>query len=406
KEGKLYRLPTDKEWSIAVGIDRDEAWKKETTPATVFKDPTEFPWGTKWPPPKGSGNYSDESRHAKAPGNNAPYLAGYDDAFPTTAPVMSFKPNQLGLYDMGGNVWEWMEDWGTEKQNIRVLRGASFYDSSRDWLLASFRAPRAHDYRHYTHSFRVVLETTAPAVAEAAIDKPLDPQSAQAMQNKPVVNSLGMKFVPVPITGGPTDGKRVLFSVWSTRVQDYEVFAKETQRAWMKPDFEQGPTHPVVGPNWDDAQAFCAWMTERERKTGRLAASDTYRLPSDHEWSCAAGIGTQEDAAKLPIEKHPKIADLFPWGAQWPPPKGAGNFAGEEMQPAMAAGKFTNIKGEMTGYNDGFVNTSPVGSFAANQFGLHDMGGNVWQWCADWVDATQKARVLRGSSSQDRDRVL
>ncbi|MDP1590426.1 MAG: serine/threonine-protein kinase, partial [Prosthecobacter sp.] len=64
-------------------------------------------------------------------------------------------------------------------------------------------------------------------------------QPSKATKDKPFVNNLGMKFVPVPISGGPTDGKTVLFSMWDTRVQDYEVFANETQRAWPKPDFEQ-----------------------------------------------------------------------------------------------------------------------------------------------------------------------
>jgi hypothetical protein len=159
--------------------------------------------------------------------------------------------------------------------------------------------------------------------------------------------------------------------------------------------------------SWDDAQAFCAWLTEHERKAGRLGGQTTwvYRLPSDHEWSCAVEIGAREDAAKMPNEKGGKISDIFPWGTEWPPPKGAGNYAGEEVQPTVAAGKYsTTVKGVIEGYNDGFVNTSPVGSFPANRFGLYDVGGNVWQWCEDWYDKEQNERVQRGPSWAHYDR--
>lgn len=144
------------------------------------------------------------------------------------------------------------------------------------------------------------------------------------------MNSLGMKFVPVPIVGGPTAGKTVLFSVWPTRVQDYAAFAMETNREWPKPDFEQGPTHPAVNATWDDAIALCAWLTESERKAGRLAPNDVVRLPSDHEWSCAVGIGDREDPAQPPKAKDRRFANVFAWGTQWPPPPGVGNFCGEE----------------------------------------------------------------------------
>ncbi|MGB3121110.1 MAG: SUMF1/EgtB/PvdO family nonheme iron enzyme, partial [Verrucomicrobiales bacterium] len=153
---------------------------------------------------------------------------------------------------------------------------------------------------------------------------------AQATKDEPFVNTLGMKFVPVPITGGPTDGKRVLFSVWETRVQDYEAFVKETKHEWEKPKFEQGPTHPTVMVSWEDAQAFCAWLTYKERKAGKLGADEVYRLPSDHEWSCAVGIGDKEDSAMLPSEKHTKLKTECLWGGEWPPPAETGNFSGEE----------------------------------------------------------------------------
>ncbi len=150
--------------------------------------------------------------------------------------------------------------------------------------------------------------------------------------------------------------------------------------------------------SWDDGQVFCQWLTTHEQAAGRLPADWHYRLPSDHEWSCAVGIGDRENPSQQPAEKNGKIANVFPWGTPWPPPKGAGNFAGEEFQPALARGNIPYAKEVIPGYNDGFVFTSPVESFAANQFGLFDMGGNVQQWCEDWNNQNQTQRVLRGSS--------
>ena len=218
--------------------------------------------------------------------------------------------------------------------------------------------------------------------------------SEAATKAAPFVNTLGMKFVPVPVTGGPTGGKQVLFSVWETRVQDYEVFAKETRRAWSKPKFEQGPTHPVVKVNWDDAQAFCAWLTMRERKAGRLGAAEMYRLPTDREWSCAVGIDDREDPAAGPARNSGQLADVFPWGTTWPPPPGAGNYSGEEV----AGHEMAIDQKILTGYRDDFPETAPVGSFAGNPFGIFDLGGNAWEWCADlWKDG-EPARVVRGGS--------
>ncbi|MDZ4404535.1 protein kinase [Prosthecobacter sp.] len=224
------------------------------------------------------------------------------------------------------------------------------------------------------------------------------PTPAAATKDTPFENTLGIKFVPVPITGGPTDGKRVLFSVWETRVQDYEAFVKETKREWLPVMFSQAPTHPALNISWDDAQAFCAWLTERELKVGRLRENERYRLPSDHEWSCAVGIGTQESPTMLPLAKDQRINDVYTWGTEWPPPAGAGNFAGEELKAVLAAGEYDYITTPISGYNDGYNETAPVGSFRANSLGLHDLGGNAWEWCEDWFDNTHEARVLRGTA--------
>lgn len=199
-----------------------------------------------------------------------------------------------------------------------------------------------------------------------------------ASKTAPFSNTLGMKFVPVKITGGPTGGKPVLFSVWDTRVKDYAAYAKAESITPQPAKFEQTDDHPVVQVSWEDAQAFCAWLTTSEQAAGRLPASYKYRLPSDHEWSCAIGIGEMEDASASPKDKNGKIF-YYPWGDAWPPPQGIGNY---NSNPAL----------------DSFVFTSPVGSFPADRNGLYDLSGNVWQWCEDLFGAYAFTRVARGAS--------
>jgi hypothetical protein len=160
KEGKTYRLPTDREWSIAIGIGKEEKWGQNTTPASVFKNITEYVWGSdKWPPPNGSGNFSDQSRRDNAPHPTAECIDGYNDGYPTTAPVMSFNPNKNGLYDMSGNVWEWCEDWFDATQKARVLRGGSWFHGGRRGLLTmSGRGHEPPSYKDNSGGFRIVLE--------------------------------------------------------------------------------------------------------------------------------------------------------------------------------------------------------------------------------------------------------
>jgi formylglycine-generating enzyme required for sulfatase activity/serine/threonine protein kinase len=224
-----------------------------------------------------------------------------------------------------------------------------------------------------------VPATPAPAElvmkTEPATPAPVKPPASGAGEN-----SLGMKFAPVG---------DVEFSIWQTRVKDFESFAKSVNlksTAWRGPGFKQGPDHPVVNVTWIEAIAFCKWLTDTEHRDGSLPASQYYRLPTDLEWSKAVGLG--EESGKTPEARDMGVPDVYPWGTQWPPPAGAGNYTGEETGSDVA----------IKGYDDGFAWTSPVGSFAANKFGLYDMGGNVWQWCMDTWNTDSKAKVLRGAS--------
>ena len=204
-------------------------------------------------------------------------------------------------------------------------------------------------------------------------------------------NTLGMVFRTVPGVG-------VLFSIWDTRVRDYTAYDEVNEKvddAWRNVEWSGvrvsgGPDHPVTMVSWEDATAFCKWLTAQEQADGILTATQSYRLPTDAEWSAAVGL--QGETGAMPKDKDMKVKGVYPWGTNWPPTGRVGNYA-----DATAKRSFSGCT-VIEGYDDGYATTSPVGSFNANRFGLYDMGGNVWQWCEDWYDNDQKYRVLRGAS--------
>lgn len=147
-------------------------------------------------------------------------------------------------------------------------------------------------------------------------------------------------------------------------------FEKRPEFTWKNPGFEQEDDHPVVGVSWTDVQAFLKWLSEKE--------GATYRLPTEAEWefACRAGMTTwfsfgdtpegvvhqHANLANVELEKHRKHAAERQWLIDW------------ETAP-----------------DDGFVFTAPVGHYEANPFGLHDLHGNVWEWCQDlWLDTFYK----------------
>lgn len=150
-----------------------------------------------------------------------------------------------------------------------------------------------------------------------------------------------------------------------TRAQ-WKVFVTATHRptqggcAWAsdtgpRPDpaasfdhlgFPQDDRHPVVCVTWQDATDYAAWLS---RRTGRR-----YRLPSEAEWEYAARGGS---------------VAAFPWGPE--ASHDHANYGAETCCSGLASGR------------DSWVETSPVGSFPENAFGLYDMNGNVLQWVQD-----------------------
>lgn len=222
------------------------------------------------------------------------------------------------------------------------------------------------------------VEPEAEAEPKADEKKQEPPQTVviQPEPPKTFINSLGMVFKPVP-------GTDVQFCIWETRVKDYAVFAAANTGVdgkWENFEFgglKQTEPHPVLMVNWNDAQAFCAWLTQKELAEEKIKPRQKYRLPTDAEWSVAVGLG--QEKGDSPMAKDEGIRGVYPWGKEWPPPKGAGNYD-----------ESLNV--------DKYESTAPGGSFASNKFGLHGLGGNVYEWCEDNFNPTDKRRVLRGMS--------
>jgi formylglycine-generating enzyme required for sulfatase activity len=130
---------------------------------------------------------------------------------------------------------------------------------------------------------------------------------------------------------------------------------------------------PVANVTWQDAAAYCNWLSAQDglpaaysEQGGRLApvvpANTGYRLPTEAEWEYAARSGGGG------LRK-------YPWGDALPVPPGAGNFADLKAQPLVPQ--------VLTGYDDGYAASAPVGSFAASPLGFYDLGGNVAEWTND-----------------------
>jgi formylglycine-generating enzyme required for sulfatase activity len=157
----------------------------------------------------------------------------------------------------------------------------------------------------------------SPAEAERAQDK--DPQH------------------PVTIARALAIGR------FAVTFEEYDRFCAKTGRAKPGDSGWGRGQRPVINVSWDDATAYCAWLSQQ---TGHA-----YRLPSEAEWEYAARAGT---------------TSAFWWGNQ--------------IDPSLANydGNYTYANGPKGEYRE---RTLPVESFQPNPFGLYQVHGNVWEWC-------------------------
>jgi len=157
----------------------------------------------------------------------------------------------------------------------------------------------------------------------------------------------------------------------------YEVSNK--QYRCFKPSHDSGlhqqltldkDDQPAVAMSWNDASAFCAWMTKT------FGGSQwRFRLPTEQEWETEAACGKSVE---------------YPWGDGPIPRKW--NYFGVE-NPVVSQ--------KLPKHNDGYRVSCPVQKSGANAWGLFGVGGNVWEWCQDTDDTEGKTRVLKGASWAD-----
>jgi len=135
------------------------------------------------------------------------------------------------------------------------------------------------------------------------------------------------------------------------KCEPIKVSEDKEEAEWYNWNSKEREDHPINAVDWNNANAYCAWRDKR--------------LPTEVEFEKALRGG-------LEMKK-------YPWGYSPKPPARFGNYADE-----TAKSIFKEWDWEILGYNDGFAGTAPVCSMTKNAFGLCDISGNVWEWCADW----------------------
>lgn len=163
-------------------------------------------------------------------------------------------------------------------------------------------------------------------------------------------------LVPQPVEGAVANPRNWAFAV---------------ERGWREPGLTDAPRndHPVVCVGRVDALAYVAWLSKR---TG-----ERYRLPSEAEWEYAARAGS---------------TSRFPWGDRAEQGCTAANLFDRSGRALHDLGW------EFADCDDGQRELAPVGRFAANDFGLHDLIGNVWEWTADCYREAYAGAPIDGSA--------
>ena len=311
--GQNFRMPTEAEWEFAArGGNNGHGYKYS-----------------------GSNNADDVAWHA--------FISSK-----TTHPVATKAPNELGIYDMSGNVEEWCSDCfgdyssadqtnptGPTSGSYRVIRGGSWF-YAQSYSRVSMRTRALPDDYGYILGLRLALPLPLP------------------FDENPTFTVNGVSFEMVTVVGDN-------FTMGGTKEQGSDVFDDEipahrvalssyyigktevTQELWQavmgsNPSYFSGTNLPVEQVSWEDCQTFISKLN--------VLTGKKFRLPTEAEWEYAARGGNKSQGYK---------------------------YSGSNTLDDVAWYKANSGK-----------TTHPVATKAPNELGIYDMSGNVIEWCSDW----------------------
>jgi formylglycine-generating enzyme required for sulfatase activity/tRNA A-37 threonylcarbamoyl transferase component Bud32 len=368
KEGKKYVLPTEAQWEYCCRAGSRSRF-----------------------------SFGDDEGELDAHG----WFAG--NSAHTTYPVGQKKPNAWGLFDMHGNVQEWCDDWyasnyyvnspredprcprGLPPPPMSVIRGGGWWQAAEDCRSACRKRQAPPNKSATNVGFRVAMGpqfiTTSAATGmtlrlihggkfpigspgnefERRNDEALHEVHLRPFWIGRHEVTVGQFKLFVSETGYRTDAEKT--GEGSDRFISAKQWKRDPAINWRSPGFAQTDDHPAVCVSWNDAMAFCDWLSKKEGKR--------YSLPTEAQWEfcCRSGRRTRF-------------------------------FAGNDEKALDRHGWYEK-NAEMKSH--------PVGQKKPNNWDLYDMHGDAWEWCSDWyapaygrtyldppgpTDGT--ARVLRG----------
>ena len=341
-----YRLPTEAEWEYACRAGSGTAWSFGADAGQL----DQYAW------------YRDNA-------GDAGHAVG------------TKLPNRWGLYDMHGNVWEWVQDrydpayyaagpasgdWtdppGPASGSGRVVRGGGFGSRAADLRSANRGLLEAAAVQPDLGARLVRGETPGEWPEDVPFEEPAAPEEPEEPAAPPVESETyllpggaEMEFVWIepgafemgsPASEGGFGNERPVHEVEIS--QGFYLGTHEvTQGQWeavmgSNPSHHEGVDRPVEMVSWHDAQEFIGRLNDAE-------GDSLYRLPTEAEWEYACR-------------------------ADSPAPWSHGDDEDELGRYAWYSG------------NNDPSGTKPVGGKRPNRWGLHDMHGNVWEWAQDWFD--------------------